>query len=81
MLSGVLGTYSGCIEGNLNKALQIGLECPLLMIESPFSYVTKTSIVVLSIKLDILLKEYEYLSPKLLSAIQEKIGNKLGQFK
>jgi len=47
------------------------------MIGSPYSYVAKTSIVVLSIKMDKMMKEYESLHPKMLLALQKKLSSKL----
>ena len=68
---------SGFVEGFIDKMTTIGLECPILMINSPFTYVAATHLVVLSIKMDVLLKEFDSIHPKVLLALQNKLSNGL----
>lgn len=50
-LEGNLGMPSGSLIGSMEQMTPIGLECPILMMKSPYTYVAKTPIVVLSISL------------------------------
>ncbi len=76
-LDGKLGIQRGNIIGSLTQLTSIGLECPLLMMSSPFTYVAKSQLVVLSMKLDEFLKEIENLPPKTIEILQRKLQKKL----
>ena len=68
---------SGFLEGSIDKMATIGLECPFLMINSPFTYVAATNLVALAVKMDVLLKEFDSMHPKVLLALQNKLSKGL----
>lgn len=60
-LDGRLGTETGILKGNMHEPLLIGLEAPMLMLNSPYSYVAKTECVLLQVRTELIMREYELL--------------------
>jgi hypothetical protein len=55
----------------------IGLECPILQIKSPLTYISKTPIVAFCAKLDVMMKEYEQMNPNLIEGLINLMTKKL----
>jgi hypothetical protein len=54
----------------------VGLECPLLQMHSPFTYVSKTPLVVLYVSIETLLRLYESVYPRIVVAMQQSLEEK-----
>lgn len=59
LLSGGFGTHCTTLLGSRDKIVTIGLECPLLSTQSPFTYVSTTPLVAIYVPLENLLRQYE----------------------
>jgi hypothetical protein len=72
-LDGRLGTETGILKGNMQEPLLVGLEAPMLALNSPYSYVAKTECVLLSVRTDLIMREYELLGGSQVNKFQEKL--------
>ena len=57
----------------MQEPILIGLEAPMLSLNSPYSYVTKTECVLLSVRTDLIMREYELLGASQVNKFQEKL--------
>lgn len=70
-LDGLLGMPCGSIVAHLpDKVVVIGLECPLLMFNSPFTYMAKTELLLVSIPVMAFLKEADGFHPKIIQTMK-----------
>jgi len=65
------------LVGSTKQLEVIGLECPILQIKSPMTYISKTPIVAFCAKLDVIMKEYEQMNPYLMQDLIALMNNKL----
>lgn len=68
ILDGRLGKECGALTGSFEHLQTIGLECPLLEIRSPFTFVSKTPVVAFYIRLDLIIHEYDQMDPHIVTA-------------
>jgi hypothetical protein len=64
VLNGSLGQHIGDLVGSFEKFVAIGLECPILQIQSAFTYVSKTHLTVLSIPLEAFMRHLDQYTPR-----------------
>jgi hypothetical protein len=55
----------------------MGLECPLLLFNSPFTYMAKTDLVILSIPISAIIKEIEGFGTKVIINLKRNLQMKL----
>ena len=75
-LSGGYGALCTTLVGTHSNMITIGLECPLLQMHSPFTYVSRTPLVVLSVSLEHVVRLYESVYPRLVVALQNCLEEK-----
>ena len=76
MTSGVYGALCTTLVGTHSNMITVGLECPLLEMHSPFTYVSRTPLVVLCVSLENLLRIYESVYPRIVVALRHSLDEK-----
>ena len=76
VISGGYGALCTTLVGTHSNLITVGLECPLLQMLSPFTYVSRTPLVALYVSLENVLRLYESVYPRIVVTLKHSLEEK-----